>query len=944
MRLKVRFLRSRVARRVLLSFLLAAFIPFLFLALLYYIEATRILVRDGHIQLQGTSERYGAAIYDRLLLAEGLLRSAARDLSAGSMPAATRMVLDKTFRGPILISPHDRAVPSFGDSAAMPLDAAMIAHLRSGKSILLSSGRTSSAAARILLVQAVSPVAAKLRLVSAEIDAGYLWGNPEDFPYMISFCVLNEAFAELYCPRPLHPDSIGMLIKGLPQSTKGEIDWQAGQQRFLTDFQEVFLAPKFFESRWLVVAAQPEAVALGRIAAVKAIFWGSLALSILLVVLLSLTQIRRTLGPLERLIEGTRRLGGKDFAARVEVASRDEFGELAGSFNSMAARLGRQIDTLMSLSEIDRAILSELDIDRIVDDVLLRLKGSFNAGCASVSVIDQDSPDKVRVHAIVHDGTQPPVARFTLPPDSHETLRAIPKGLWLSDETARRTIPFCLDGLSAEQFFTLPIIWKEQLVGVICLGYPARAVPSDEDLAYIRDYADRVGVAITAAAREDQLYRQARTDALTGLPNRFHFLDQLKQQVVQAQREGTSLAVLFTDLDRFKGINDSLGHAAGDQLLREVAARLRQCMREGDTIARLGGDEFTVLINQLRSTREAATVAEHVIAALSEPFLIEGAENVVTASIGIAVYPSDGASAEDLMRGADTAMYRAKDGGRGMYAFFEEAMNTEVVMRSTLERELRRAISEQQFILHYQPQVDLRTGRVIAVEALLRWRHPERGLLAPGQFIAVAEETGLIVTMGHIVLTEACAQFRAWREKGVELEHVAVNVSSRQFRQPNFVDTVEAALRANALAARCLELEVTESLLLDDVDTVVDMLFRLKSLGVQISIDDFGTGYSSMSYLDRLPFDTLKIDMSFIRKIRDDGEGGAIAATIMAMAHTLGKGVVAEGAETQAQIDFLRKLDCELVQGYFFSRPLPGDEVEAFVRKRQELYLGSASD
>jgi predicted signal transduction protein with EAL and GGDEF domain len=370
-------------------------------------------------------------------------------------------------------------------------------------------------------------------------------------------------------------------------------------------------------------------------------------------------------------------------------------------------------------------------------------------------------------------------------------------------------------------------------------------------------------------------------------------------------------------------------------LLREAAARLRQCVRESDTVARLGGDEFTIIINPLPSAEAAGTVAAHVIAALSEPFLIEHVENIVTSSIGITVYPSDGASAEELMRNADTAMYRAKDGGRGTYVYFEEAMNAEVVRRSTLERELRRAISEQQFILHYQPQVDPRTGRVRGVEALVRWRHPERGVIGPNHFIVFAEETGLIATIGHIVLGEACAQFRAWRDQGVDLDYVAVNVSSRQFRQPNFVETVEATLRTCAMPAECLELEITESILLDGADAVVDMLAKLKNMGVQIAIDDFGTGYSSMSYLEQLPFDTLKIDISFIRKIRDDGEGGTIAATIAAMAHALGKKVVAEGAETQAQIDFLRKHDCELVQGYYYSRPLPGEEIAAFVSKRR---------
>ena len=942
MKLEGTFLRSKVAHRVLLTFVLAAFIPFIFLAVLYFVQANRMLVRHSHLQLQGASTNYGRMVYDRLLLADRLLRDAAGELSAGSTPAAAKAGLGKLFRGVSLISPQNRAVPLFGDPAdLMPPEAAALAQLRRGKSVLISSavpGRNG----RVLLVQALRPAAAELRLVAAEIDAIYLWGDAEDFPYMTSFCVLNEVYAGLHCPQPFHAEAIGMLIRDSAQSTKGEFAWRDGQEKFLAGFQEMFLEPNFFAPRWIVVAAQPEAVALSPIATFSATFWGSVALSVLLVALLSLTQIRRTMVPLEQLIEGTRRLGGKDFATKVEVSGRDEFGELAEAFNAMAARLGRQFDALTALSKIDRAILSELDMDRIVEDVLLRLKGDFKAGCASISVIDQDSPERVRVHALVDDGTRPPVVRCSLHAEARETLRAVPGGLWMSGEAARRTMQFCLENLSAQHFFTLPIIWKDELLGVVCLGYPLPGMLGGEDIAHIRDYADRVGVALSAAVREGQLYQQARTDVLTGLPNRFHFLDRLKQDIALAQREDRDLAVLFIDLDRFKNINDSLGHTAGDELLREAAARLRQCVRECDTVARLGGDEFTILIIPLPSAEAAGTVAEHIIAVLSKPYFAEMVESFVTASIGIAVYPADGASAEELMRNADTAMYRAKDSGRARYVFFEEAMNAEVVRRGTLERELRRAISERQFILHYQPQIDPRTGRARGVEALVRWRHPERGVVAPGQFIVAAEETGLITGIGHIVLVEACAQFRAWRDDGIELEYVAVNVSNRQFREENFVDTVEAALRTSAMPAECLELEITESILMDGADTVVNMLARLKSLGVRIAIDDFGTGYSSMSYLEQLPFDTLKIDISFIRKIRDDGEGGTIVATIVAMAHALGKNVVAEGAETQAQIDFLRKHDCELVQGFYYSRPLPAAELAAFLSRKLETRSASA--
>ena len=939
MKLEGTFLRSKVARRVLLLFVLAAFIPFVVLSLLYFLESNQALLREAHIRLQTESASFSSTIYDRLLLADQLLRTAADDLARDSSAAVVREHLGKTFRSISFISQQGGVVPVFGDlrDVTPPIEAAA-ARLRQGRSILTSSEKLGQRG-KVLLIQAMNPVGAELRFVAGEIDPAYLWGDPETFPYATSFCVLNDAYRGLYCPPPFQSQTTGALIRGLPRSTKGGFTWQKGHQTFLANYSEVFLQARFLTSRWIVVASQPEAIALGRSLTFNSIFWGSVAFSVLLVTLLSLTQIRRTLVPLEQLIEGTRRVAKHDFKTKVEVASTDEFGELAESFNAMAGRLGRQFDTLKTLSKIDRAILSELDMDQIVEGVLLRLRESLNTTYASISIMDHDSPEKVRAYTIISADALPQVRRYTLPLDAREMLRANPAGLWMTGESAARILQGSLPTTSAPHFFLLPIIWKDQLFGVASLGYAATNMLTAEDVHYIRDYADRVGVALSTAAREGQLYQQARTDALTELPNRFFFLDQLQQDIVQTQRGDGQLAVLFIDLDRFKSINDSLGHSAGDELLREAAARLRQCVREGDTVARLGGDEFTILINPLPSTKTASVVAEHVLDAMSQPFLVEDLENVVTASIGIAVYPSDGVSADELMRNADTAMYRAKDSGRGTYVFFEESMNAEVVKRSTLERELRHAISERQFILHYQPQVDPRTEKVHGVEALLRWRHPERGIVGPNSFVLVAEETGLIAAIGQIVLSDACAQFTSWRNSGLDLEYVAVNVSSRQFRQPNFVQLVESTLRTYSMPAECLELEITESLLLTDTNRVIAMLSKLKSLGVRISIDDFGTGYSSLGYLEQLPFDTLKIDISFIRKIHKDGEGGTIAATIMAMAHSLGKSVVAEGVETKAQIDFLRKLNCELVQGYIYSRPLPVHDLAAFVSAREAKKL-----
>jgi len=440
-------------------------------------------------------------------------------------------------------------------------------------------------------------------------------------------------------------------------------------------------------------------------------------------------------------------------------------------------------------------------------------------------------------------------------------------------------------------------------------------------------------VALAANAREKMLYRQAKFDQITGLPNRFLFVDRMQQEIAQAKRSKQVLVVLFIDLDRFKLVNDTLGHATGDQLLMLAGARLRDCVRDGDTVARFGGDEFAILLNSPTLPQGAAAAAEHVIATMSKPFRLRDTDNFVTASVGIATYPADGLTPDDLLRGADIAMYRAKDRGGSKYVFFEEVMNETMARRANLEREIRSAITADNFKAHYQPLIDARSGRVHGVEALVRWEHPEQGMIPPIDFIQLTEDTGLIDQIGHRVLAQACAQFRAWLDEGIDLQRVCVNLSPRQLRQENLVALIETELHKNALPGSCLELEITEGLFVDKSDSLLRTLERIRALGVRLAIDDFGTGYSSMAYLDRLPFDTLKIDKQFVDKIDNDGKGGIMAQTILVMAKTMHKNVVAEGVETGAQADFLRGLGCDLLQGYFFSHPLPAAKIAGFVRE-----------
>jgi diguanylate cyclase (GGDEF)-like protein len=384
--------------------------------------------------------------------------------------------------------------------------------------------------------------------------------------------------------------------------------------------------------------------------------------------------------------------------------------------------------------------------------------------------------------------------------------------------------------------------------------------------------------------------------------------------------------VLFLDLDRFKHINDSMGHVVGDRLLQSVARRLFSCVRSSDTVGRQGGDEFVVLLWEVRRAEDAAMTAAKILEALREPHRIDGHELYVSGSIGIVTYPDDGTDAETLMKKADLAMYHAKETGRDSYQFFKPAMNARAVERQSLEDSLRYAIERRELVLHYQPKVDLKSGGIIGAEALIRWRHPQRGLVPPGQFVTIAEDCGLIVPIGRWVLREACRQARAWQTAGLPPLCVAINISPVELRAPGFVAGVRTILKETGLEPRYLELELTETVLIEDSRSVADVLEELKDIGVLLALDDFGTGYSSLSHLKRFPIDTLKIDQSFVRDLTVDEDDAGIVTAVIGMGRSLHMRVVAEGVETREQLEILQEHGCPQGQGYYFCRPVPAEE------------------
>jgi len=442
---------------------------------------------------------------------------------------------------------------------------------------------------------------------------------------------------------------------------------------------------------------------------------------------------------------------------------------------------------------------------------------------------------------------------------------------------------------------------------------------------------------------ESKIQSLAYSDALTGLPNRVLYQDRLSQAIAAAKRRGDRLAVLYLDLDRFKSINDSLGHATGDLLLQEAAERLKRQIREQDTVARIGGDEFVILLSAIQTIDHAATAAERIVSAFSQAFVIQGRSLKISCSIGIGVFPDHGTDGETLVKNADAALYGAKEGGRNRFCFFSDEMNTQVLERSVLEQGLRMALDEKEFFLMYQPQIEISSGKVAGLEALVRWSSPEFGLVPPDRFIKVAENSGLIIPLGEWVLETACAQIQLWRQQGLLPVPVAVNVSALQFRQEGFRDLIRRVLAKTGIQPDCLELELTESLLTTNADIMFSIMKDLKDMGLKLAIDDFGTGYSSLSYLRQFPVSKLKIDRSFIRDVTTSADAASVAVAIISLAKSLNLKVIAEGVEEEAELEFLRAHGCDEAQGYYFSRPLAVEDAANYMRKAAPLTLSAAA-
>ena len=907
------YLQSRVARRLFVLFLLAALVPVALLGLVTYNQVKHHLIDLSQQQLRQESKTFGMSLIGRLqVLREALRRHAAEAVDSGRVDPAGH----DGFSGFVRVDEQD-----------LRLTDAQQRQLMLGEVVLLAENPGHYS----MLLRLTGPHS----LLQGHVQPATLWS---DASIVTPYCVLDATGEVQYCS----PEISGFQIR-LPaarSSNSGVFIWQSPQETYLAAYWHALLQAPFANQGLTVVTLHARTEILAELTHFRMMFPAVLALALAAAAWLSLGQIRRQMQPLHTLTVGAHRLAQGDFDVAVDIQSQDEFGDLARAFKRMSLRLKQKFHLLEALGELDRAILSASEMEYVVQTVLEHAPLTVN--CDFIIVL-QTKNDPVQgegwlSYRIIDGPPQTLKANVTL--DATTLTHLTSDQPWLELESNNPAAgflhPLFESGLAAAWLF--PAAVDSHLSTVFILGYRERAAETQEMLQVGRSIADRLTVAGSNIAWEEKLYHNAHYDALTDLPNRVLLRDRVEQAINRAKRDGRAVAVMLLDLDRFKEVNDTMGHSSGDELLARVADKLSGLLRESDTIARLGGDEFVILLTDLERGNEAtaaSSMAEKLLKTLTKPVTLDEQTVNIGASIGIALYPDNSQTYEDLLKGADAAMYESKRIQRGGYRFYSTDINRRAKERFHLVQELRLALERNEFLLYYQPKVEVGSGRIVSAEALIRWQSPTRGLLPPGLFIGMIDEIGLSHQLGEWVLRTACAQLAAWDRLGLPAITLSVNVLPSELLQSDYVDRVLEIITSSGLKPERIELEILEETAVDSSEETKAKLFQLSTQGVKIALDDFGTGYSSLIYLTRIPANILKLDRGFICELATSPRQLSIVAGIITLARHLDMKTVAEGVETGAQRDILEVLECDLIQGYLYSPPLPAKDFSQLLQQRR---------
>ncbi|MDJ0759399.1 MAG: EAL domain-containing protein [Woeseiaceae bacterium] len=921
-------LKQGVGRKIFTLFLIAGVLPVAFTAWLAHHEFSRAAEERVFESLHRTSKSQGLDILSRLMRVEQQALQLADMISnAGGRVADARHFLLDDFLSVASLSATGEAKLLHGLRSSE-----FLSHLSeleppgSGRTRLLTDGSGSDV--RMAMIVPIDRVDGETALIF-RVRPEAIWPDRAAVPHNTTVCVYPATRSEsFHCT-----DSTGTSTLAIPSTaTEASLEVRDIEGSSFVSLQwELFLESRFDSPSWMVGSTQPASYAFESSADFQRVFLPALSAVLVLIALLSFRAIGQSLDPLKRLGDAARALSKGDRESRVNLRTGDEFESLGQTFNVMADRLSSQITMLEAMSEIDKLILNGSDIDAVCEAVCNSLRAITASPCV-VTVAASRKGRAAEAYLVTLVEEQAHRSRVTIPDSSPtETVGDCRTHALTETPDWLDTSGFESAGLS--HVAMTPVRVGDRNIGYLAVGGIGDGFFLESHQAQLSDLAEHFAVALDALERDRELYRRANFDALTGLPNRQLLQERLAEYLAAREEDSDSGALLYIDLDRFKEINDVFGHSIGDVVLRLVADRIESELGNDGFVARIGGDEFVVVLTDAGSHEQIESMAKTLIARLTDAYSVFGVDHFISASIGVVVIPDDGGGVELLMKNADAAMYRAKEAGRSTFEFFNAELNADGRRRIELERDLRFAISKGQLSLVYQPQYSIQDDSLSGCEALMRWSHPEHGLVSPEEFVQLAEESGLIVELGKWLIERACSNFRDLLDRGVSLNEMSINVSARQLRDQEFVAHVTDTLESFDLDPSLITLEVTETVVAHNKDVVVSLLESLRRTGIRVAIDDFGTGYSSLSYLQNLPFDIIKIDRSFVEKIESDDSSANICTTIIKMAHELGKIVVAEGVETPQQFEFLKKHDCEIVQGYIYSRPLSVDHLQLMIEK-----------
>jgi diguanylate cyclase (GGDEF)-like protein len=926
--------KSRMGRRIAMASALAAVLP----VLLFAIFSARILGRANaesiERRLTGVSQAYARTLRSRVGAAESLVQNlAARDVGYDGSLLRQQIVNSRAFKGAVVVD-RDGGLAAGGFK---PTPAQLVA-LEAGQTVVLRVALEGQQIPSIFLARSVTAGGLQ-RLAYFEIAPDWLWKDLASGLMATSIAVVDADGAVLQSTVPLLPETGRMFAREIQNvstarpSASQSLRWQGAGEEWRGVLTHLSLVDeRVTTAPWAVVALNREASFIMLSLGIWALLPWCLAIALLMAGLGAFWIARRHVPALKAVEEGLRALSERRYE-RLSVAAADETRDLVRTFNNSVTVVEEQFRAMQTLGEIDQLLLGSAELEQMLELILERVQTVTRCHSVGITLRDADAPGRGRIYMAANGLTGLPVSRVELDTDMVDTLANEKRGLTVTRcEEQRHSFLRPLNEIGSEVFWVWPVIPADRIEAILAVGY--REAPAADPLVAEcgGQFAHRLAIALSKTARDERLHRQAHYDPLTSLPNRLLFLDRLNQELASATAGLGRAALLYIDLDHFKRVNDTVGHAAGDQLLIIVAQRLRSCVKDGDTVARLGGDEFTVILRNVSDPDSARSVAERIIESLQLPVNIGGKDHYVAASIGITLFPDDGHTLEELMRNADTAMYRAKDLGRGRAMFFDLNMTTK--SSAPTETGLHRALRRREFSLFYQPQFSVSDGSLAGVEALLRWQTPRDGVRYPSEFVPAAEESGLIIDIGGWVLDTACAQLAQWREQNIAPPRLALNVSAQQLKHSEFPKAVRRALDKYGLPPELLELELTESVFADE--TAGAALVRLSQIGVHLALDDFGTGYSSLNYLRQYPIGTVKIDRAFLEEVPQNPQSSTLVETIVVMAHALGKRVVAEGIEVVEQLDFLRERHCDVAQGFYLARPLATTALTELLQARHQ--------